>query len=302
MGQSLVKNYLHIVFSTKHRKPLIHLPVETELHSYLGGICKNLECHPLIVGGHTDHIHILCMLSKKIVLMDLLEELKSHSSKWIKTKGDDYANFYWQNGYGAFSVNPAEVEVVRNYIANQKEHHRKKNFQDEYRAFLEMKSSRNTNKSMKTFFSITLLIFLFACSNSNQTKESSEANKSNHTEKILIDSLVATIDVNSDMLHSDFTPSVHRLSELGIPAIVAVLPLLNNEKQDTRLHAQRVAEGVVMQMHGFVPGQGFSNNPLGEDSATIILKSIGYNYSDLPEQRQKAIENWRKWIDEMESE
>lgn len=81
MGQSLVKNYMHIVFSTKYRQPLIHPPVESELHRYLRGICNALECHVIIVGGDTDHIHILCMLSKKIALMKLLEELKSHSSK-----------------------------------------------------------------------------------------------------------------------------------------------------------------------------------------------------------------------------
>ena len=136
MGQSLVKNYIHIVFSTKHRKPLIHHSLETELYSYLGGICNKLECQVIKVGGYTDHIHILCMLSKKIALVKLLEELKSHSSKWIKTKGEAYANFYWQDGYGAFSVNPSEVEIVVNYIANQKEHHNKKTFQDEYKAFL----------------------------------------------------------------------------------------------------------------------------------------------------------------------
>ena len=127
MGQSLVKNYVHIVFSTKHRKPLISDPVETELHSYLGGICNKLGCQVIKVGGYTDHIHILCLLSKKITLVKLLEELKSHSSRWIKTKGGVYTNFYWQDGYGAFSVNPSEVEVVKHYIANQKEHHSKKN-------------------------------------------------------------------------------------------------------------------------------------------------------------------------------
>jgi len=76
------------------------------------------------------------MLSKKIALMKLMEEVKSHSSKWIKTKGADYANFYWQDGYGAFSVNPAQVDRVINYIANQKEHHNKKTFQEEYREYL----------------------------------------------------------------------------------------------------------------------------------------------------------------------
>lgn len=136
MGQSLVKNYLHIVFSTKHRQEIIHPPVEEELHAYLGGICKKLESPPIIVGGYTDHVHILCMLSKKIALMKLLEEVKSHSSKWIKGKAKTLENFYWQDGYGAFSVNPSEVDKVISYIANQKEHHRQKSFQDEYRAFL----------------------------------------------------------------------------------------------------------------------------------------------------------------------
>lgn len=137
MGQSLVKNYIHIVFSTKYRQPLIDESIEDELFSYLGGICNKLEYNVVIVGGYKDHIHILCMLSKKIALSKLMEELKAHSSKWIKTKGDAYKNFYWQDGYGAFSVNPSQVEVVINYIAKQKEHHGKKNFQDEYRAILD---------------------------------------------------------------------------------------------------------------------------------------------------------------------
>jgi len=136
MGQSIVKNYIHLVFSTKNRQPLIQEPVEQELHSYLAGICKNLDCQPLKVGGYTDHIHILCMHSKKIALVNLLEELKSTSSKWMKTKGENYRNFYWQDGYGSFSVNPTEVEKVIQYIENQKEHHHVKTFQDEYRAFL----------------------------------------------------------------------------------------------------------------------------------------------------------------------
>ena len=143
MGQSLVKNYLHIVFSTKHRQSLIFPTIEPELHSYLGGILNNLECNPIKIGGYTDHIHVLCLLSKKIALMKLLEEMKSHSSKWIKTKDERLKNFYWQDaclagrqGYGAFSVNPSEVDVVIAYIENQHEHHKNKTFQDEYRAFL----------------------------------------------------------------------------------------------------------------------------------------------------------------------
>lgn len=136
MGQSLVKNYIHMVFSTKHRHPLILPDIENELHAYMGGICKGLECPPIKIGGYTDHVHILCMLSKKMALMKLLEDVKSHSSGWIKTKGEEYANFYWQNGYGAFSVNPTEVDKVIDYIARQHEHHRQKTFQEEYRAFL----------------------------------------------------------------------------------------------------------------------------------------------------------------------
>ncbi len=136
MGQSLVKNYVHIVFSTKYRQPFIHPPVEAALHSYLGGICKRLECQPIEVGGYIDHVHILCKLSQKIALMKLVEEVKSHSSKWMKTHGDGYQNFYWQNGYGAFSVNPAETDRVQRYIARQHEHHRKSTFQDEFRAIL----------------------------------------------------------------------------------------------------------------------------------------------------------------------
>jgi putative transposase len=136
MGQSLVKNYVHIVFSTKYRQNLIHPPVEAELHSYLGGICNKLECQVIEVGGYTDHVHILCLLSKKIALMKLMEELKSHSSKWIKTKGEEYKNFYWQDGYGAFSVNPSQVDIVIAYIKNQHEHHSKKTFQHEFRTFL----------------------------------------------------------------------------------------------------------------------------------------------------------------------
>jgi REP element-mobilizing transposase RayT len=136
MGQSLVKNYLHIVFSTKNRMPLIQPPYERELHNYLGGVCNGIECQPITTGGYTDHVHILCMLSKKVALVKLIEEVKSHSSKWMKTRDASLQNFYWQDGYGAFSVNPSEIDTVIAYIANQHEYHRKKTFQDEYRAFL----------------------------------------------------------------------------------------------------------------------------------------------------------------------
>ena len=136
MGQSLVQNYVHIVFSTKYRQPLIQPPYEEELHAYIGGTCKALDCPVLSVGGYTDHIHILCMLSKKLALMTLVQKVKANSSKWIKTKAEYLENFYWQDGYGAFSVSPKQVDVVVKYIQNQHEHHRKRSFQNEFRLFL----------------------------------------------------------------------------------------------------------------------------------------------------------------------
>ena len=136
MPRSLVKNYLHIIFSTKNRYPFISEHIMEELFCYIGGTCKNLECNPIIVGGHNDHVHILCSLSRKITLMKLIEELKTHSSKWIKTKGQQYENFYWQNGYGGFSIHPKQIDSVKNYILSQNEHHKKRSFRDEYRAFL----------------------------------------------------------------------------------------------------------------------------------------------------------------------
>jgi len=136
MSQSLSLLCTHIIFSTKYRQPLIDAVIEAPLHAYLGGVCKELDCLPVKVGGYYDHVHILCLLSKKIALMDLLEEVKKRSSKWIKTQGEVYHNFYWQGGYGAFSVNPTEMAVVIKYISNQHEHHQKNSFQNEYRAFL----------------------------------------------------------------------------------------------------------------------------------------------------------------------
>ena len=136
MGQSLVQNYIHIIFSTKHRKNLIYPPYEQQLHAYIGGICNELGCPVLVVGGYTNHIHILCKLSKKIALMNLVKKVKSSSSKWIKTKNEKLSNFFWQDGYGAFSVNPSQVDIVVNYIKNQHEHHANKSFKEEYRNFL----------------------------------------------------------------------------------------------------------------------------------------------------------------------
>lgn len=132
MPQSLSKVYVHITFSTKNRKNLIDDKIERNLYSYLGGICKELECNPIQVGGYKNHVHILCLLSKKIAQMDLLQQLKQSSSGWIKTKGEQYSNFYWQNGYGIFSVSSKGVDAVAEYITNQKTHHKKRTFKEEF--------------------------------------------------------------------------------------------------------------------------------------------------------------------------
>jgi REP element-mobilizing transposase RayT len=136
MPQSLSKVYVHLTFSTKNRYPFIKDSIKERLWEYLGGICKGLECNPIQVGGHKDHVHILCLLSKKIAQIHLIEEVKKRSSKWIKTIDVDYAKFYWQDGYGIFSVNPSEIDTVVKYIKNQEEHHKNRTFQKELIAFL----------------------------------------------------------------------------------------------------------------------------------------------------------------------
>jgi REP element-mobilizing transposase RayT len=136
MSQSLSKVYVHITFSTKNRYPYINNTINSELWAYIGGTCKAMECNPVRIGGHNDHVHVCCLLSKKITQIKLLEEIKKQSSQWIKTKGAQYEKFYWQDGYGIFSVNPSELEKVIEYIDNQYEHHRKRTFQEELLAFL----------------------------------------------------------------------------------------------------------------------------------------------------------------------
>src|SRR5882762_8789978 len=113
MPQSLAQVYVHIVFSTKERRPFLHdQPIRDELHKYLGGTCNNLDCPVLRVGGVADHVHVLCRLGRTIAVADLVKELKRDSSQWLKTRSPELADFYWQSGYGAFSVSPAHVETL----------------------------------------------------------------------------------------------------------------------------------------------------------------------------------------------
>lgn len=135
MPQSLANVLLHLVFSTKHRQPFLRDPIHRDtLTGYLVGTFRNLDCPSLKIGVVTDHVHILCSFGRTITIAKLIEEVKVHSSSRMKQAG--LPDFYWQNGYGAFSVSQSNVTPVREYIANQEEHHRERTFQDEFRSLL----------------------------------------------------------------------------------------------------------------------------------------------------------------------
>ncbi|MFO0950170.1 MAG: IS200/IS605 family transposase [Isosphaeraceae bacterium] len=136
MPQSLSSVLVHLIFSTKHREPLIIEAVEPALHAYLAGALRAMGCPALAVGGMPDHVHALFLLARTTSISQVVEGLKTESSKWVKTQGPSYRAFHWQAGYGAFSVSPSRADETRSYIENQKEHHRVRSFQDEYRAFL----------------------------------------------------------------------------------------------------------------------------------------------------------------------
>jgi REP element-mobilizing transposase RayT len=136
MPQSLSYLLVHIVFSTKDRAPLLDASVRPGLHAYLATVARNSDCECFRVGGVEDHVHLAVRLSRTLTMANLIEELKTSSSKWLKTQSPALAHFAWQRGYGAFSVGPSDLEALRQYINTQEEHHRKVTFQEEYRAFL----------------------------------------------------------------------------------------------------------------------------------------------------------------------
>ncbi|MDP7015232.1 MAG: IS200/IS605 family transposase [Pirellulaceae bacterium] len=136
MPQSLVKTLIHLVYSTKHRQPWLPDDVQDSLFAYQAGIFRQWESPAIVIGGVEDHIHTLFALSKNHALKKIVEEVKKGSSKWMKTEGTKNRDFYWQNGYAAFSVSESNVPDVRRYIENQREHHRKMTFQEELRALL----------------------------------------------------------------------------------------------------------------------------------------------------------------------
>src|SRR6266705_5711327 len=136
MPQSLAKIFVHLIYGTKHREPVLQEDFRDELHRYTAGILKEWDSPAILINSVEDHLHILFLLSKNHAVSKIVKEAKTGSSKWLKTKAASLASFHWQNGYGAFSVSQSGVEEVRQYIASQQEHHRKKTFQDEFREFL----------------------------------------------------------------------------------------------------------------------------------------------------------------------
>jgi putative transposase len=137
MPQSLARLHVHLVFSTKNRDPLITDRVRDALHGYIATVLQNLACAPVLINSVEDHAHLLFDLARTVSISQVVEDVKKASSKWIKTQGPEFASFAWQSGYGAFAVSESNVEAVREYVANQREHHRKKSFQEEYRQFLD---------------------------------------------------------------------------------------------------------------------------------------------------------------------
>ncbi|MEI8195844.1 MAG: IS200/IS605 family transposase [Phycisphaerae bacterium] len=136
MAQTLTRILLHVVFSTKNRVDFIRPELEPELYPYIATIAHNKESPVLAIGGTTNHLHLLLSLSKNIALKDLMEVVKKDSSRWLKTKGADLADFHWQDGYAAFSLGESNRKAVTTYIAGQKKKHKRTTFQEELLMFL----------------------------------------------------------------------------------------------------------------------------------------------------------------------
>lgn len=136
MSQSLSKLYVHIVYHIKSTSVEIRHTEKQKLYAYIGSVVKTNESIPIAINGTHDHIHILCVMSKNIALAKLVEEIKRHSSRWIKTLDEHYKSFAWQGGYAGFSVSPSLHDKTKRYIENQEEHHKKMTFQEEYLMFL----------------------------------------------------------------------------------------------------------------------------------------------------------------------
>ena len=135
MGHTYYSVYEHIIFSTKHRVPLIDTAIEARLFPYLAASISGQGCRCLIAGGHREHVHLLVLKSATLLTGELVKEIKRPSSIWLKTEG--LSDFNWQSGYGAFSVSYSNIESVKKYILNQARNHNTKTWEQEYREFLE---------------------------------------------------------------------------------------------------------------------------------------------------------------------
>jgi putative transposase len=136
MPQSLSKLYVHLVFSTKNRERVITDAIRSDLHAYMGGTLNGMKCTPVEINTEPDHAHLLFLLARTTTMSDVVGNVKKSATDWLRTKGPEFSVFHWQAGYGAFSVSQSAVEDVRQYIRNQREHHRNRSFQDEFRTFL----------------------------------------------------------------------------------------------------------------------------------------------------------------------
>jgi putative transposase len=127
---------MHVIFSTKCRARIITDDVRESLHRYMATILKDNSCHPVLLNSVEDHIHLLFELGRTVAISTVVREVKRTSSKWIKPQAPKLAQFAWQEGYAAFAVESANVIRIREYVANQRDHHNEESFQDEYRRFL----------------------------------------------------------------------------------------------------------------------------------------------------------------------
>lgn len=146
MPQSLCKLYVHLIFHIKTTSPSINDEDLDRVHSYLGKLVNITGCSVIKVGGIGDHVHILFLLSKDVMVSHLVEEVKRNSSRWIKNYAPCYRFFAWQGGYAAFSVSQSVVDKTLEYINGQREHHKQKSFKDEYRSFLKLYGVRYDEK------------------------------------------------------------------------------------------------------------------------------------------------------------
>ncbi len=131
MSQSLTGIYIHATFGTKARKNYINEKIAPELHAYMAGIFKELDNPAVIINSIPYHVHGLFRFSKNLTIATIMEKVKKSSSIWMKQQPMGEKQFYWQKGYGAFSVSGSHIDVVTRYIANQKEHHKKLTYKEE---------------------------------------------------------------------------------------------------------------------------------------------------------------------------